>query len=428
MSTEDDFREFCLRYLDGELDEAGCALLNQRLEESAKMREIFLQICDQEVTFQRHFSPLVSHQINSTPSDFRKIKAAPAGLHQSKPSPWLYKWAWFSSAALMVLSLGLWWSRETNPPPFKLAQQSKDCRWSDGKIFNPARLDQQKEYGLLAGQAQILFSDGTFIDLFAPVSWQISSQSQGTVFEVFSGQIHSHIAPQALGKSFVFLSPHLKATIVGTRIEMSAQKDHTQFAVVEGRVELVHRFQNTLTQYLNSGETCRLGPLGFISSATNASSQTFASVPFHRAVKTSSRSENLTVQISENSERELDLVVQNRSDQPQSQAAYVFFGKPETSTPLLGVSLWIQGQGSQKSYQFRAHSPQLNIGYTWTDHSDQWQEITLRWPDFKKLWPLGEQAEFDGKSLTMFSLDIFDSARLKIRDIKFIVAEASNGP
>jgi ferric-dicitrate binding protein FerR (iron transport regulator) len=85
------------------------------------------------------------------------------------------------------------------------------------------------------GAAALLFGDGTRLELSGRTRTGISG-ARGV--HLVAGKVAAQVAPKAGGPAFVFTTPHAEATVLGTRLTLSAEAVSTRLDVQEGLVQL----------------------------------------------------------------------------------------------------------------------------------------------------------------------------------------------
>lgn len=89
-----------------------------------------------------------------------------------------------------------------------------------------------------AGRAVLLFEDGTRLSLAPETTLRRLEETRGKRVELEGGTLAADVTRQPAGSTFVVLTPHAEAAVVGTRFTLVCRPDSTRLDVEEGQVRL----------------------------------------------------------------------------------------------------------------------------------------------------------------------------------------------
>ena len=109
----------------------------------------------------------------------------------------------------------------------------------------------QKTQGLKAGDviitglttAVIAYDDeNTRVEIHPDSVVQFAEAANGKRLELRQGSINARVAPQAAGRPMLIITPHARATVLGTELALRADAATTKLEVLEGQVQFTCRF------------------------------------------------------------------------------------------------------------------------------------------------------------------------------------------
>ncbi|HCN30002.1 MAG TPA: hypothetical protein DIT64_14945 [Verrucomicrobiales bacterium] len=172
-------------------------------------------------------------------------------------------------AAAALVSAGLVWLWDREPPPVATLARAAACKWGnsalptlEGSALRPGLLE------LLDGIATLKFKSGAEVTLEAPVTLEVLSTME---CRVKKGTVMAEVPPSA--KGFTIHTPETKVVDYGTRFGVSASEDGKCLVhVMEGLVE-VERAGEKGRKELRAGQRADYG--GFIKQALNPDADPF---------------------------------------------------------------------------------------------------------------------------------------------------------
>ena len=245
-------------YRDGRLSEGDSTDLWRQVAEAGPERTRFIELTrlDRQIAAElkpiglaaRIQAELAADDRRYTARVVRSIRA-----RQPRARRWL---AWPLAAGLvaatLVLSLLIWWSPHTQghqpaivraepqPPPLAV------CVGPLRLLRHGVSTDAPSGTALAAGDrllatvgSGIRFHDGTMLDMTAGSELRVDLGSDGGKrLDLTGGSLVATVAHQPPGQPMRLSTPHLTATVLGTRLEMSAEAARSTLSVIEGRVRV----------------------------------------------------------------------------------------------------------------------------------------------------------------------------------------------
>ncbi len=91
------------------------------------------------------------------------------------------------------------------------------------------------------GLASLAYPDGTTLEVIGDSLVRGLRQERGKKVDLERGELRAFVTRQPAGEPMVFITPHGTATVLGTRLKISADAASTRLEVAKGRVRLVRR-------------------------------------------------------------------------------------------------------------------------------------------------------------------------------------------
>ncbi|MBI1367495.1 MAG: hypothetical protein GC162_02450 [Planctomycetes bacterium] len=253
-----DFDQLLADYLADQLDDAGCAMLKERLTEDDAALDQYLHAATLEAMLAwRHGRASIDQTLRpraGSASAWRatedsRIKVTPTLLARSPvdgsgASP---RSVWYL-AALLLLAAALTYvflpstphselptPHSATPASFAiLSDLSNDATFADGSL--PLGSDLTGPIQLTVGRAQLMFKSFAVVDLTGPCEFQMTGPNRGTLHH---GQLEAYVPTEAHGFT-VDLPGGSKIIDLGTRFAARVDgDDQCVVQVLEGRVQFV---------------------------------------------------------------------------------------------------------------------------------------------------------------------------------------------
>lgn len=241
--VSDATRQQMLRNLDGSMSEAEIHWLRAELEASPAL--------------QREFADLVRCQVQ-----LGEIASELAG-QMSAPQPVRPSWRWWRAAAFAAcaglgLVLAVWMSvkRQTYSPAaasFTLAQVSGEVWIGRGDTKSRAVAGTAIQPGdtvqTLTGATVVVdfARGGTRLSLREETALRLPEEDAKKI-DLEQGTVLANVAKQPTAQPLVLVTPQAEATVMGTKLLVSADASSTHLAVTEGRVALWRRSDNATVE------------------------------------------------------------------------------------------------------------------------------------------------------------------------------------
>lgn len=211
------------RYLDGRLFRDELDALQQRLRESAELREHLRDIAEQAVAF----GDLVLRERTAPVADMPSVGAT--------------RFIWLALAAsFAVLAASAWLFIASKPAAvLTLVDSTGTVAWSDGAVIASGETlpAGTLETVGVASTALLRFDDGSLITLHGDAELSFSSEHQ-KVLSLTRGTLSAEVRPQPAGRPMLIRTPSAVAEVVGTAFDLSTRSEDTLLKVSEGLVKL----------------------------------------------------------------------------------------------------------------------------------------------------------------------------------------------
>jgi len=407
MLSRDVFKQWVLRYFDDDLSDDELKQFNEYLKSSPSCRKVLLELSEEECQWHKVFEdkPQLSPKSKWLNFDMLALYAA-ALFFLSLPGIWLF----------VIL---------TRPDPLSFSIESATSL-AKGSMMNAKELNHGKEYDLSEGKVTLVFSEGTKIDLTAPISWMCKPRYDQTEFHVIKGDIQSIIQKQLPEQPFIFQSEHMKNIIVGTEILMKVKDSYSELEVVEGKVRSQVNGETSFIKDISAGKRIVMDKLGEWSRLLEASKHkplaSFNDRPLRDYVfKTSSEVDDLSIEVEQGTQEELiDIKVESKVNENSAGNCHAFIKPDRMPEALKGVRFWVKGEGSQASYQFRIHSEDHFLKTELIDDNSDWKVIELTWDEFKSLHSGDSLIPFDSSDMEYLSFEFSNTIDLSVKYFEFL--------
>ena len=114
------------------------------------------------------------------------------------------------------------------------------------------------------GAAAVIAYDGesTRIEIQPDSVVQLAEAANGKRLELRQGSINARVAPQPPGRPMLIITPHARATVLGTELALRADATSTTLEVLEGKVQFTCRLNSKKVMVTGgfSATSDRLGP------------------------------------------------------------------------------------------------------------------------------------------------------------------------
>ncbi len=239
-------QQLLLRHLDGELgpeEESRVAdLLRSDPKARAFLREVAEQavvVADMERTEQRR------REESETRHDGAGDRRDPAGRTQS-PRSRLARWPWaVASAAIIALVASVFFLHTSAEPEIaRITEFGGSVQWTGdgGRVVCDLEVGSSLRGGTLESLsadswAELEFRDGSRVTISGPSALTISQRRQKEL-HLREGSLSASVAPQPDGQPMLIHTPTAKVEVLGTQLNVDAQRTSTTLRVNEGRVRV----------------------------------------------------------------------------------------------------------------------------------------------------------------------------------------------
>jgi ferric-dicitrate binding protein FerR (iron transport regulator) len=223
------------RHLDGTLDAPAVGRLTAELERNPEARALLRSMAEQAIA--------VAEARRCAEAQTTSRIAALPEPRMEKRIPWLGPWPVWVAAAMVLLSLALWW-RSRVPALLEVVQVNGAVAWTgaDGR----RRVDLVAGMKLPSGTleletgtalAQVRFIDGTLVSLNGRAEASFSDE-KGKRVRLRQGAFSAEVKPQPKTEPMRVFTPAAEIVVVGTAFSLEARADETSLDVAHGLVTM----------------------------------------------------------------------------------------------------------------------------------------------------------------------------------------------
>lgn len=240
-NNADDSLDLMLRYAGGDVAQAECQALAERLHASPEARRDFCDLALEAFA--------VAEQSNCVAADLPQPRSGGSTL----------RWRWvLALAALLLMGIGAtsYYFATTPEGILRVADVSGSVRWigNGGEVVNAVELDTVLPGGVFEPLSEdaaltIAFHDGSTLTLFGEFQATVSEKRQKKI-HLDAGSLTASIQPQPKGFPCLLETPSALLEVLGTRFTVDSVKSSTLLTVEEGAVRVTRRVDGRVVEVL----------------------------------------------------------------------------------------------------------------------------------------------------------------------------------